>query len=174
MGGRDFPPHVAYIAIGSNLGDRISFCREALHQLQRAVLIKKVSSLYETEPVDYGNQGWFYNAVIEIETPLSPRRLLDVCQLIEQKMGKKIEIPKGPRTIDLDLLFYNQVIIHDEGLTVPHPAIPHRRFVLVPLSEIAPQLNHPTLQKTATVLLSQLKQGETVQQRYPAGWEGGL
>ncbi len=174
MGGRDFSPHVAYIAIGSNLGDRIAFCREAVHQLQMAVLIKKVSSLYETAPVDYFNQGWFYNAVIEIETPLPPHQLLDACQLIEHKMGKKIEIPKGPRTIDLDLLFYDQAIIHEAGLTVPHPALPHRRFVLVPLSEIAPKLNHPTLQKTVPCLLSQLQEDEQIQKRYPPGWEGDL
>lgn len=152
-------PPPAFIGIGSNLGDRLAFCREAIRRLGSAsgIRIKKVSSLYESDPVGYLEQNRFYNAVVAVETSLPPRSLLAACQAIEQSLAKKILIPKGPRTIDLDLLFYDQQIIDEPELQIPHPAISNRAFVLVPLSEIAPDLIHPALHLTAAALLHRLE-----------------
>lgn len=157
------PPHSplpvsAFISIGSNLGDRLASCREAVRRLglKPTLRIKKISSLYETDPVDYLEQDRFYNAVIAIETSLSPGALLEECQEIERRLGKKTVIPKGPRTIDLDLLFYHDRIIIEPGLQIPHPAIPDRAFVLVPLTEIAPDFIHPALHTSVAETLRRL------------------
>ncbi len=148
----------AFIGIGSNIGDRLTSCREAVRRLgsKPGLRIKKVSSLYETDPVDYLEQNRFYNAVIAIETSLSPGALLERCQEIEHQLGKKIVIPKGPRIIDLDLLLYDDRIINEPGLQVPHPAIPDRAFVLVPLTEIAPDFIHPALHTSVAETLRRL------------------
>lgn len=166
-------PAVAYIGIGSNRGDREAFCREAVNRLaaRSTVRIKKVSSLYETEPMEYLNQDRFYNAVVEIETALSPLQLLKHCQKIENQLGKKIDIPKGPRTIDLDLLFYNQRRLNRPGLILPHPAAALRPFVLVPLSEIAPDFLHPLLHQTASALLGRLPACIQIEKKIGPGWE---
>ena len=171
-------PVLAYVGVGSNQGDRVALCREALYRLasnppgaKATLRIKKISSLYETEPMEYSDQDWFYNAVIEIETTLSPLLLLKYCQKIEKALGKKIEIPKGPRTIDLDLLFYGQRVMSRPGLTLPHPAAATRPFVLVPLAEIAPDFVHPLLRRTAPILLRRLTTGLKVEKRMGPGWE---
>ena len=172
---RAAPPRwtVAYIGIGSNQGDRGAFCREAVDRIgtKSTVRIKKVSSLYETEPMEYLDQDWFYNAVIEIETSLSPLPLLRHCQKIENALGKKIAIPKGPRTIDLDLLFYDQKVMSRPGLTLPHPAAAMRPFVLMPLSEIAPDFVHPVLRQTASRLLAGLSNRIRLEKKKGPGWE---
>ena len=169
---------VAFIGIGSNVGDRLALCREAVGLLEAGLpgsspagRIKKVSSLYETEPMDYLDQEWFYNAVVEIETALAPLQLLKQCQKIETRLGKKIEIPKGPRTIDLDLLFYDRKIIDRPGLILPHPAAASRPFVLVPLAEIAPEFIDPRSGETASALLGRLASGIKVVKKQGPGWE---
>jgi 2-amino-4-hydroxy-6-hydroxymethyldihydropteridine diphosphokinase len=151
-------PLPAFIGIGSNIGDLLAFCREAVRRLGSTpgIRLKKISSLYETAPVDYLEQSRFYNAVVAVETTLSPDALLKSCQEIERRLGKKILIPKGPRTIDLDLLFYDGQIIDEPGLQIPHPALSDRTFVLVPLDEIAPDFIHPALHTSVSEILRRL------------------
>jgi 2-amino-4-hydroxy-6-hydroxymethyldihydropteridine diphosphokinase len=140
-----------FIGLGSNLGDRRLNLQRAAELLQIEIL--KNSSLYETEPVGYLQQPWFLNSVIWVQTELSPVDLLRRCQEVEKKLGRKRDIPKGPRTLDLDVLFFNQVILNIPDLILPHPAIPERRFVLEPLNEIAPDFIHPVLLKIVSELL---------------------
>jgi len=134
-----------YLALGSNLGDRAANLRRAIQLLKNsAVTITKLSSLYETEPVDYVEQPWFLNAALEAQTDLPPAQLLATLRGIESQMGNTKVIPKGPRLIDLDILLYNDLIIDTPTLQVPHPRMLQRNFVLVPLVNIAPHLRHPS------------------------------
>jgi 2-amino-4-hydroxy-6-hydroxymethyldihydropteridine diphosphokinase len=150
----------AYIGIGSNLGDRRDFCSRALGllaMLPRTVL-SGYSSAYETEAVgDVG--GPFLNLVARIETELPPERLLEILRETERGLGRDLDRREGPRTIDLDLLFYGDQILQTAGppsLTVPHPRLHRRRFVLAPLAELAPELRHPTLDHSISELLQAL------------------
>ena len=153
-------PHRVFIGIGSNLGDRRANCREArrrLDELPKTRVVKE-SSLYESEP--HGNATrWFGNSVVEVETELIPTDLLKRLKQIEEEMGRKRVKGKrwGSRIIDLDILFYNNEIIAKRNLKVPHPELPNRRFVLVPLSELAPQLIHPGLNASVSELLATTK-----------------
>ena len=140
-----------FLGLGSNIGDREGNINEALRLSGLKVVHR--SSLYETEPVGYLNQPWFLNCVVEVDTDLRPHELLRLCQSVEKALLRKREIPKGPRTIDLDLLFYRDLIQQDPVLTLPHPAIQDRKFVLEPLNEIAQDFIHPVLKKSITQLL---------------------
>lgn len=148
----------AYIGLGSNLSDRQANIVEAIRRLSSIpeIAVINSSSLYETEPVGYKDQGWFINTVIEVSTILSPRRLLDMCLMIEDDMGRIRRIQKGPRKIDIDILIYDGVIVDEEDLKIPHPAMHERRFVLIPLLEIAPHLDHPILKRPIKELLVDL------------------
>lgn len=150
---------VAYIGLGSNIGDRAANLKRALNLLKarQGLKVKKASSLYEAEPVGLKGQPWFLNAVVEVETSLSPEGLFKVCQEIEAEMGRRRESRGGPRVIDLDILLYGDSIIDEEDLKIPHPRMHTRRFVLVPLAEIAPEAIHPAFKKTASSLLGELK-----------------
>ncbi len=147
-----------YLGLGSNVGDRESNLREALERLKaERIRVLRRSSLYETEPQDLRDQPWFLNAVVEAETDLFPRQLLGCTQNIEREMGRQRGTPKGPRNIDIDILFYGRTVIHTPELETPHPRIAQRRFVLEPLAEIAPELRHPVSGKTAREMLAALE-----------------
>jgi len=147
-----------YLGLGSNLGDREANLRQALERLEAAgIRVTRRSSLYETEPLELRDQPWFLNAVVEVETDLFPRQLLSCLQNIEREMGRRRVTPKGPRNIDIDILFYGRSVIETAELQTPHPGIAQRRFVLEPLSEIAPELRHPVNGKTAREMLAGLE-----------------
>ena len=147
-----------YLGLGSNLNDRQGNIFEALKRLSSisGISVVNSSSLYETEPVGYIDQACFINAVVEIKTILSPRRLLDLCLKIECNMGRDRKIQKGPREIDVDILLYDRLIVDEDDLKIPHPAMHERRFVLVPLAEIAPDLIHPILMRSIKEILTNL------------------
>lgn len=136
---------VAYVALGSNLGDRLAILREALRRLRQLGRIEAVSSVYETDPVGYDDQPPFLNAVALLRTDLDPNTLLARLLAIEADLGRVRTFPNAPRTLDLDLLFYDDLILNAPDLTLPHPRLHERAFVLVPLAEIAPELIHPIL-----------------------------
>ena len=151
-------PHtIAYIGIGSNLGILEKNCTEAIEKISSTKDIKIVSrsSFYHTEPIGGVQQDWFVNSVIKIKTALSPMNLLSALLNIESTMGRTRKEKWGPRLIDLDLLFYGNLILGKKGLTLPHPEIQKRKFVLIPMSEIAESLVHPTLKKTIKTLLQE-------------------
>ncbi len=146
--------HVAYLSLGSNLGDRVANLRQAIDALGALGAVPRVSSFYETEPVDLKEQPWFVNSAVELRTTLTPVMLLRKLLEIERSMGRERTQPKGPRVIDIDLLLYDDETVNTAELTVPHPAMHERLFVLAPLAEIAPQAVHPALRKTAKQLLA--------------------
>jgi len=155
-----------YLALGSNIGDRQANFREALRLLsQSGVQISKLSSIYETEPVDYLDQPWFLNAVIEAQTNLPAPQLLTTLRQIELQMGSKKPFAKGPRLIDLDILLYSNDTIDSPDLQVPHPRMLLRNFVLAPLAEIAPTLRHPTWSATASDLLAHSPDKSVIRRR---------
>jgi 2-amino-4-hydroxy-6-hydroxymethyldihydropteridine diphosphokinase len=143
-----------YLALGSNVGDREKNLDAAVRLLGEAgVHVKQLSTFYETEPVDYLDQAWFLNAVLAAETELPAADLLAKMRAIESQMGSKKPFAKGPRLIDLDILLYGDATIDTPDLQVPHPRMLHRNFVMVPLSEIAPNLQHPNWPASAKELL---------------------
>ncbi len=132
----------AYLSLGSNIGDRKAYLRAAVKMLKahKDISVTAISPVYETEPEGYENQRKFYNLVLEIETKLNPENLLDVCRAIEEILKRKRKNKWGPRTIDLDILLYDDLEIREGELVLPHPRMHERLFVLIPLLEIAPQL----------------------------------
>ncbi len=152
--------HTTYIALGSNLGPRRRNLRRAVRLLEEheGVRVVQVSSMLETEPVGGPPQAPYFNAAAELRTELAPRPLLEVLLSIEDELGRERIVRWGPRTLDLDLLLYEDRVIEEPGLRVPHPRMHERRFVLQPLCEIAPEAVHPVLQKTARELLAGLSE----------------
>ncbi len=137
-----------FVGLGTNIGSRFDNLQQAVDAMSDCIAIRSVSSVYETEPVGFEQQPWFLNAVVCGDTPLAPDRLLDRLQQIELLMGReRTGVDKGPRVIDLDILFYCDIISAGRRLTIPHPALPQRTFVLAPLAEIAPGWVHPVLNK---------------------------
>jgi 2-amino-4-hydroxy-6-hydroxymethyldihydropteridine diphosphokinase len=146
-----------YIALGSNLGDRVENLRLARERMQSPNLkLTRASSLYETEPRELLDQPWFLNQVVEAETTLFPRQLLARLLKIEQQLGRKRLVPNGPRIIDLDILLFGNVVIHGRGLEIPHPRMAERRFVLEPLAELAPGICHPRSGRSIREMLAQV------------------
>ena len=143
-----------YLALGSNLGDRMSNLTSAIERLSQKITIKKLSSIYETEPVYYKEQPLYLNAVLSAVTELAPFELLRFVKSIESGLGRQPGFRNAPRTIDIDILFYGDQAIETSELTIPHPRLVERAFVLVPLAEIAPRLVHPVLQKRVSELLA--------------------
>lgn len=146
-----------YLSLGSNLGDREKNLRTAIAALSDAkVRVTRVSAFYETEPVDLRQQPWFLNCAVQTKTELPPLDLLHALCEIESRMGSKKLVPKGPRLVDLDILLYGDETIDTPELQVPHPRMLQRRFVLVPLAEIAPNLKQPSWKGTVTDLLARV------------------
>jgi len=158
---------VVYIGIGSNIGDRIGYIQQAHCLLNdtNGIQVLESSSLYETEPVGYKDQEWFINAVLKTETTLSPEEFLNQCFRIENQLGR-VRHPKlsknGPRTIDLDILFYDNKIINTEIMEIPHPRMHQRAYALVPLLELDEDLIHPVFNKTISELHENLEEPEEV------------
>jgi 2-amino-4-hydroxy-6-hydroxymethyldihydropteridine diphosphokinase len=145
----------AYLSLGSNVGDRDSHLARTLERLNSSdIRVLRVSSVYETEPRDVPDQPWFLNQVVEVETSLFPKQLLARLQKIEIGMGRIRMLAKGPRTVDIDILFYGNAIVSTPGLEIPHPRLADRRFVLEPLAELAPELRHPRTRHTVREMLA--------------------
>lgn len=163
-------PHTAYIGIGSNLSSPRDRCLEAMDRIAAHAEIRVTarSSLYETEPLGVAEQDWFVNAVVEAQTPLPPESLLKALLEIEQAMGRTRGEKWGPRIIDLDLLFFENLTLKNDSLEVPHPELENRRFVLLPLSEIAGATVHPRSNKTVDRLLAELTDPSIVRPLPPA------
>jgi 2-amino-4-hydroxy-6-hydroxymethyldihydropteridine diphosphokinase len=153
---------IAYLSLGSNLGDRAASLRAALAQLDAGGRLLAVSALYETQPVEVRDQPWFLNCVAAIETEKTPRELLQLALKIETAMGRLRMRERGPRNIDIDVVLFGDRVVDEPGLKIPHPAMQQRRFVLEPLVEIAPEARNHELGKTARELLAELPGGQTV------------
>jgi 2-amino-4-hydroxy-6-hydroxymethyldihydropteridine diphosphokinase len=147
---------IVYIALGSNMGDRAGMLGRAIAAMNSAgISVVRQSSLYVTEPVGAPGQGWFLNAVVEAETSLLPLQLLHALLKIERELGRRRLTPHGPRAIDLDILFYGSSVIRSRDLEVPHPRLTERRFVLIPLAQLAPDFRHPVSHKSVNQLLAE-------------------
>ena len=153
---------IVYLSLGSNLGDRAANLQTAIAQLSGLGKPVAVSSFYETEPVELAAQPWFLNCAVKLDTEKMPRQLIAGILALEQGMGRQRKQKKGPRTIDIDILLFGSSIIEIPSLTVPHPKMHERRFVLEPLAEIAPDARHPVFRRTVRELRDALPPGQTV------------
>ncbi len=153
---------LVYLSLGSNVGDRAANLRAAIGRLGDLGEVMAVSSFYETEPVEFTAQPWFLNCAVKLRTEKMPRQLIRGILDIEKKMGRRRVQQKGPRLIDIDIILLGNSIIKTVGLTVPHPAMHTRRFVLEPLAEIAAEARHPGLKRTIRELRDALPAGQTL------------
>lgn len=163
-----------YLSLGSNLGDRLGNIERALDALVATGLeIRRVSSFYRTEPVEFRQQPWFINCVAEVETELLPLQLLKAVQKVERDLGRRRSINKGPRKIDIDILLYENVVVRSAALTIPHERMAERRFVLVPLRELEAGLRHPVTERTVAEMLNETEDSSQVIRIDPQNAEGG-
>lgn len=153
---------IVYLSLGSNLGDRAANLRTAINKLADVGTVSAVSAFYETEPVGLTAQPWFLNCAVKLDTEKMPRQLLAGVLNLEQEMGRQRKQKNGPRVIDIDILLFGTSIIETNGLTVPHPRMHERRFVIEPLAEIAPDVRHPVFKRSARELRDALPAGQTV------------
>jgi len=143
-----------YLSLGSNRGDRVANLRRATEELGKVrVNVQRVSSFYKTEPVDFEPQAWFLNCAVEALTQLMPMQLLKAVKSVERALGRRPGVSKGPRPIDIDILFYENVVVRTAALTIPHERMNERRFVLIPLRELAPTARHPVSRRTVMEML---------------------
>ena len=151
--------HTAYICVGSNLGNKLENCRQGVAELTRGKTsrLMEQSPVYQTEPVDYKDQNWFVNYVVKIETVLEPLALLDRLKSIEHHAGRtRDSVRFGPRVLDLDIIFYDEMVMDDPRLVIPHPRMHKRRFVLKPVCDIDPHIIHPVFHCTMQSLLEKI------------------
>jgi 2-amino-4-hydroxy-6-hydroxymethyldihydropteridine diphosphokinase len=160
-------PNLVYLSLGSNVGDREAQLQDALAKLAAVGSVVATSSFYETEPIEFTQQPWFLNCALALETSQTPQQLMAAILRIEEEMGRRRVQEKGPRSIDIDILLFDDTIVDSKELTIPHPAMRQRRFVLEPLAEIAPELLHPVLKKTIGELLDSLPPGQVVKRLKP-------
>jgi 2-amino-4-hydroxy-6-hydroxymethyldihydropteridine diphosphokinase len=160
---------LVYLSLGSNVGERETNLKTALDRLGNLGEVEAASSFYETEPVEFTAQPWFLNCVAKLSTEKMPRQLLKGVLEIEKQMGRRRGRDKGPRIIDIDILLFGDSVIATKGLTVPHPAMHARRFVLEPLAEIAPEARHPVLKRTVRELKNALPAGQMVRRTADGG-----
>jgi 2-amino-4-hydroxy-6-hydroxymethyldihydropteridine diphosphokinase len=145
---------LVYLSLGSNRGDRAANLHRAMEELNReGVTVQRASALYKTEPMDFIPQAWFLNCAVEATTPLMPLQLLKAVKSVERALGRRPGVSKGPRAIDIDILLYENVVVRTAALTIPHERMTERRFVLVPLREIAPAARHPVNGKSVAEML---------------------
>ena len=149
-----------YIALGTNLGDRLANLRSAIESFAPELRVTRESTIYETPPWGFTDQPAFLHMVIEAETNLDPRALLVYLKKKEDELGRVKNFRNGPRLIDLDILFYDDLIMNEENLIIPHPRLHQRAFVLMPLADIAPELEHPLIEKTIIELLQDVDTSE--------------
>jgi 2-amino-4-hydroxy-6-hydroxymethyldihydropteridine diphosphokinase len=159
------PFHTIYLGLGTNLGDRAQNLRQALAGLKQWMTVTAVSPIYETEPWGVTDQPLFWNMCVAGETAVSPHTLLTHLKQLEQEIGRTPTRRWGPRLIDIDILFYDDLVLQSDNLTIPHPGIPQRAFVLVPLVDIAPDWVHPQSQKTVREMMAEV--GQTAVHRLP-------
>src|ERR1700716_2512205 len=164
-----------YLSLGSNVGDRENHLREAITRLESTGHVVSISSFYETEPVEVTNQSWFLNCAVQIETTKTPKQLMAAVFEIEREMGRQRTQNKGPRIIDIDIILFGDSVVNSSELTIPHPAMHQRRFVLEPLAEIAPEARHPVFRTTILEILRGLPMVQTVRKigTNDAGKESG-
>ncbi len=150
----DFDNHTVYIALGSNLGDRLAHLKEAIASLSPQLDVKAKSHVYETPPWGYQDQDPFYNQVLKAKTYLAPEPLLKHLKRLEVALGRQPSFENGPRSIDIDMLFYDDLVMTTPVITLPHPRLHERGFVLLPLMDIAPDLVHPVRQKSVREMIA--------------------
>ena len=148
-----------YLSLGSNVGDRQANLDQAISQLSSFGTVIRRSALYETEPMEVTDQPWYLNCAVELETELMPKQFIAAVLDVERSMGRKRTKKKGPRTIDIDVILFGKSIVEMKGLTVPHPAMHLRRFVLDPMVEIAPEVRHPVFKRSIRELRDALPPG---------------
>ena len=152
--------HVVYLGLGSNIGDRDANLAAAIRAIEEVVTVERVSAVYDTAPMHVTDQPRFHNLVCQATTALAPPALLHAAKAIERHLGRADGPRYGPRVIDIDVLLYDQLVLQTDELTVPHPRLAERAFVLAPLAEIAPELPHPVLGETMSLLLSHLAESD--------------
>lgn len=163
--------HIVYISLGSNISDRVGNLVAAVDDISKLGKILSRSSLYETEPVGFPDQPWFLNCTLALDTCLAAEELLDALLTIEKEMGRIRGVPNGPRIIDLDILLFGNHILDTRELTLPHPRMHTRRFVLEPMNEIAPEVHHPVLRKTVRELHTSLPNDYQVRDFTDPRWQ---
>lgn len=156
------------VALGSNMGNRETNIRRAIGLIAPFVSLRAISPVYETEPMYLAEQPWFLNCVLVAETKTPPRELLGQLQRVEAGMGRQRDAPNGPRFIDIDIIFYDDLVVSEPDLVIPHPRVAERAFVLVPLADVRPGYVHPVLKKSVSALLAELRTDKVVRKQVAA------